>query len=121
MAARINGVYLLTHAIYLIFSGEADPSIAERMKNDPSVFAVFTNDTDFTVFPGSVMLPDASFDIENDLDLISANFEVAKPKKLICKIVRSDQLWRNLGVIIAIVFFKKYEIHITLGQCIDSH
>ncbi|KAK0061631.1 hypothetical protein Bpfe_009013 [Biomphalaria pfeifferi] len=77
-------------------SGEADYMIAKDLMENQNAFCVLSNDTDFTIFPDSVLLPQDMFDISFQLGQGLSSFEPRVPENLICGIIRTENVMNLL-------------------------
>ncbi|WAR13844.1 hypothetical protein MAR_003949 [Mya arenaria] len=77
--------------------GEADLLIIRALRDSPMAFAILSNDSDFCVFKGSRLIPDDLFDIENDLQLREPRELPEKPRKLIVKVISTENVMDMLN------------------------
>ncbi|BFZ23877.1 hypothetical protein BsWGS_26917 [Bradybaena similaris] len=84
--------------IHLQVSGEADNAIAKHLRDDPTAFAVLSNDTDFCIFENCVLLPFKFFDVNNELGLGLKSLSVLKPDHLKCGIIHTERVMKVLGL-----------------------
>ncbi|BFZ23878.1 hypothetical protein BsWGS_26916 [Bradybaena similaris] len=84
--------------IHLQVSGEADNAIAKHLRDDPTAFAVLSNDTDFCIFENCVLMPFDFFDMENELGLGLKSLNVMKPDHLKCGIIHTERVMKVLGL-----------------------
>ncbi|WAR13843.1 hypothetical protein MAR_003948 [Mya arenaria] len=78
--------------------GEADLLIIRALRDSPMAFAILSNDSDFCVFKGSRLIPDDLFDIENDLQLREPRELPEKPRKLIVKVISTENVMDMLNL-----------------------
>ncbi|CAL1530181.1 unnamed protein product [Lymnaea stagnalis] len=84
--------------LYLRVSGEADFTLAQHLLADDQAFGIFSNDTDFLIFPDSVYISQELFDLDNHLGLGLKSFAPQIPEKLICGIIRTDSIMKVLNL-----------------------
>ncbi|XP_055864784.1 uncharacterized protein LOC106074410 [Biomphalaria glabrata] len=82
--------------MFLRVSGEADYMIAKDLMENQNAFCVLSNDTDFTIFPDSVLLPQDMFDLTLQLGQGLSSFEPRVPENLICGIIRTENVMNLL-------------------------
>ncbi|WAR13841.1 hypothetical protein MAR_003946, partial [Mya arenaria] len=78
-------------------AGEADLPIIRALRDRPKAFAILSNDADFCVFKESRLIPDKLFDIENDLKLREPRELPEQPRKLIVKVISTENVMAMLG------------------------
>jgi len=86
--------------IHQIPAGEADLLIIRALHERQKAFAILSNDSDFGVFKDSCFIPQALFDLDNDLQLGEPREEPEKPSRLKVKVITTNGVMQMLRVII---------------------
>ena len=86
--------------IICIAAGEADQFIASQLIQRPKALAVFSNDSDFSIFKDCAFIPKSLFDLRGDIGLMGTSVLPKCPQQLLCGIVRASAVQRMLKVIL---------------------
>ena len=79
-------------------NGEADPAIIHYAQSHDEVCGILSNDSDFAVTNGCVMFLIDTFDVDNNLGLLTDVRVDDKPGELVCQVIYPSILADSLGI-----------------------